>query len=97
MEKEKLQIIAKLGIDCARHQLEAIATQVKIKNPSHEMIETNLTIVKDLLFAKKYIVELEHDLDVSREVQMNYFRLSEERRKEVEELKRQIKELQELL
>jgi hypothetical protein len=97
MEKEQLQIVAKLGVKLAAHQLETIANQVKLKNPSHEMIETNLTIAKDLNYARLYIVELENDLGVCREVSMQHFRLNTEKDKEIETLKKQLAELKDLL
>jgi hypothetical protein len=97
MEKEQLQIVAKLGVKLAAHQLESIANQVKLKNPSHEMIETNLIIAKDLNYARLYILELEKDLGISREVSMQYFRLNTEKDKEIDNLKKQLAELKDLL
>ena len=97
MEKEQLQIVAKLGVKLAAHQLESIANQVKLKNPSHEMIETNLIIAKDLNYARLYILELENDLGVCREVSMQHFRLNNEKDKEIETLKKQLAELKDLL
>jgi hypothetical protein len=97
MEREQLQIVAKLGLKCAVHQLKIIAGQARAKNPRHEIIETNLTIAKDLNYARLYILELEKDLGISREVSMQYFRLTNEKDKEIEQLKKENEELKCLL
>jgi len=90
-------VLSKGAIRLAAEQLKAINEKVKEKHPSHEWIETNNKCIEELTELYYFLVSVDKQLTETNRENFNQYKLLLEKDKEIDELKKQINEVKELL
>lgn len=97
MDKEKTKLLSSLALGQAICLLNEIGKQIELKSPNHEHVKNCAQTTQDLFYTKDYIHDIEMDLRAANMQNLQYFRLLEEQRIEIEKLKAQNKELMDLI
>ena len=90
-------VLSKGAIRLAAEQLKAINEKVKEKQPSHEWIETNDRCIKELTELYYFLVSVDKQLTETNRQNFNQYKLILEKQREIDELKKQLNEVKELL
>ena len=90
-------VLSKGAIRLAAEQLKAINEKVKEKQPSHEWIETNDRCIKELTELYYFLVSVDKTLTETNRENFNQYKLIIEKQREIDELKKQLNEVKDLL
>ena len=90
-------VLSKGAIRLAAEQLKLINEKVKEKQPSHEWIETNNKCIKELTELYYFLVSVDKTITEINRENFNQYKLLLEKDKEIDELKKQLNEVKELL
>jgi len=90
-------VLSKGAIRLAAEQLKAINEKVKEKQPSHEWINTNNKCIEGLTELYYFLVSVDKQLTETNRENFNQYKLLLEKDKEIDELKKQLNEVKELL
>ena len=90
-------VLSKGAIRLAAEQLKAINAKVKEKQREHEWIETNDKCIEQLTELYYFLVSVDKQLTETNRENFNQYKLLLEKDKEIDELKKQLNEVKELL
>ena len=90
-------VLSKGAIRLAAEQLKAINEKVKEKQPNHEWLETNDRCIKELTELYYFLVCVDKTLTNTNSENFNQYKLLLEKQREIDELKKQLNEVKELL
>ena len=90
-------VLSKGAVRLAAEQLKAINAKVKEKQPNHEWIDTNDKCIDQLTELYYFLVSIDKTLTETNRENFNQYKLLLEKEKELDELKKQLNEVKELL
>ena len=90
-------VLSKGAIRLAAEQLKAINEKVKEKQPDHEWLETNDRCIKELTELYYFLVSVDKERTDTNRENFNQYKLIIEKQREIDGLKKQLKEVKELL
>ena len=90
-------VLSKGAIRLAAEQLKAINEKVKEKQPSHEWIDTNNKCIEELTELYYFLVSVDKVINETNRENFNQYKLLLEKQREIDDLKKQLNEMKELL
>lgn len=90
-------VLSKGAVRLAAEQLKAINAKVKEKQPNHKWIETNDKCIEQLTELYYFLVSVDKTLTETNRENFNQYKLLLEKQREIDDLKKQLNEVRELL
>jgi hypothetical protein len=90
-------VLSKAHLRIAVEQLKTITDKVKEKQPTHEWIEKNDNCIQDLNEVYYFLVTCDKELSDWKRDSFNKYKLILEQQREIDELKKQLIEIKQLL
>jgi hypothetical protein len=90
-------LLSKGAIRLAAEQLKAINEKVKEKQPDHEWLEKNDRCIKELTELYYFLVFVDKERTETNRENFNQYKLILEKQREIDELKKQLNEVKDLL
>ena len=90
-------VLSKGAIRLAAEQLKEINAKVKEKQPNHEWIETNEKCIEQLTELYYFLLSVDKQLTDTNRENFNQYKLLLEKQREIDDLKKQLNEMKELL